>query len=355
MKTFGVIMAGGSGERFWPLSRRDTPKQLLNLTGRDLLVNEAAERLFGVCEREDLLIVTGKGQTEKMRAATAKYLKAEQILSEPAARNTAACIGYAAMKLQKRCGEAVMVVTPADAYIKDTESFRKTLETAVKAAEGGALVTVGIRPTFPATGYGYLRCEGGEKGDAARKVLQFVEKPSLERAQEYLSAGGYFWNSGMFVWKISAILQAFCRYLPEAYKILSEIAKADGTAEEREVTEKLYPLIPSVSVDYGIMEKAENILVVPGDFGWSDVGSFDMLSAVREADEKGNVVIGELLGADVENCVIYNRQKPVAAVGVKDLVIVETDDVLLVCAKDRAQDVKKIVEKLRSEGREELL
>ena len=352
MATYGIIMAGGGGERFWPLSRKSTPKQLLNLSGKDVMVNEAIKRLARVCPLENIFIVTNECQAEKMRSVT--LFKADHILSEPVARNTAACIGYAAMKIQKLYGDGIMVVTPSDAYIRDEESFAETLRIAAEAAEtSDSIVTVGIQPTFPATGYGYIRFQKSD--GAVKKVLQFVEKPDLERAKEYLFSGNYVWNSGMFVFKTSVILQKFKELLPDIYEILTEIGDAVGSPEEEAKVKTLYSKMRSISVDYGIMERANNILVVPAQFGWSDVGSWDMLSAIHTPDENGNIILGEHFGVDTKNCVIFTKEKPIATVGISDLVVVDTEDVVLVCAKERAQEVKKIVELLRARGKEELL
>ena len=354
MKTYGIIMAGGGGERFWPLSRKETPKQLLNLSGKDVMVNEAIVRLARVCPLENIFIVTNECQVEKMRALTEKLLSADHILSEPAARNTAACIGYAAMRIKKTYGDGILVVTPSDAYIRDDDRFAQVLKTAVEASEtSDSIVTIGIQPTFPATGYGYIRFEKSE--NAVKKALQFVEKPDFERAKEYLFSGEYVWNSGMFIFKASVILQKFKELLPEIYSLLAEIGEAVGTVAEETKIKELYPRIRSVSVDYGIMERTNNILVVPAEFGWSDVGSWDMLSAIHTPDDNGNIVVGEHFGIDTKNCVIFTKEKPIATVGLSDLIVVDTEDVVLVCEKERAQEVKKIVELLRARGKEELL
>ncbi len=212
---------------------------------------------------------------------------------------------------------------------------------------------MGIRPTFPATGYGYIRFRKGE--GAAKQVLRFVEKPSLKRAKRFLSGGEYVWNSGMFVWKASVILESYKKFIPDVYELLVRIGDAMNTPDERRVLEELYPLIRSVSIDYAIMEKSKNILVVPGEFGWSDVGSWDMLSALYGEDASGNVVVSDFVGEDTHDSVIYAKKKLVATVGLKNVIIVDTPDALLVCDKKRAQEVKKIVEDLRAQGREELL
>ena len=352
LEIYGVIMAGGGGTRFWPLSRKRTPKQLLNLSGKDIMVNEAADRLAQVAAYRNLYIVTNCEQAEEMKRVTAGRIRADHILSEPAARNTAACIGYAAMKIVHDRGDGILVVTPSDAYIRDTQAFAAVLERAVDAARGGALVTVGITPTFPATGYGYICCA---KGEGALPVEQFIEKPPREKAEEYLASGRYFWNSGMFIWKASVILQRIEALLPELYGGLQTIAASFGREDEARVTAQVYPTLPSVSVDKGILERTDGILVVPGEFGWNDVGSWDMLGALHPCDENGNIAVGDTIAVDTENTVLYAGGRLVAAVGVSDLVVVETPDAVLVCHRSAAQDVKKIVDRLKEAGREELL
>ena len=350
---FGVVMAGGGGTRFWPLSRKTSPKQLLNLSGKEVMVNEAVDRLAQVTAYKNIYLVTNCDQAEKMRILTAGRVRAERILVEPAARNTAACIGYAAMKIVHDMGDGILVVTPSDAYIRDNAAFATTLEQAIEAAQTGKLVTIGITPTFPATGYGYIRYE--DVPSPVKPVRQFVEKPDLARAEEYLKSGEFVWNSGMFIWKASLILQKLEKYLPELYQELLRIGEAVGTEREEDVISSVYPEMPSISVDYGVLEKTDGIYVVPADLGWSDVGSLDMLGAVRRADENDNVTVGETYPVDTHHTIIYTGGKPVCTVGVDDLIIVDTPDVLLVCSKERAQDVKKIVEELRAKGKEELL
>ncbi len=353
-KVYGIIMAGGGGTRFWPLSRKGTPKQLLNLSGKEIMVNEAIDRLTKVTAYDDIYIVTNCEQADKMQRVTQGRVDAAHILSEPCARNTAACIGYAALKILRERGDGVLVITPSDAYIEDEEAFGEVLHTAVRAAaDSNKLVTIGIAPTFPATGYGYIRYRDTE--GAVKPVVKFVEKPTRKKAEEYLKSGCYVWNSGMFVWKASVILKKFKRLLPELYAQLIKIASAFGKPEEERVLEEIYPELPSVSIDYGIMEHSKDILVVPGEFGWNDVGSWDMLGALHPQDESGNVVVGNAVNVDTVNTVIYSSGKMIAAVDVSDLVIVETPDAILVCPKSKAQDVRKIVDELEAEGREELL
>ena len=248
-----------------------------------------------------------------------------------------------------------MCVAPSDAYIRDWPAFAGVLETAVKAAEQtNQLVTIGIQPTFPATGYGYIQYDAREQ-DAAHKVLQFKEKPDEATAKRYLAQGRYAWNSGMFIWKASVILEQYRHYLPQVYEPLERIANAMGTAEEHKVLREVYPTIPSISVDYGILERSSDVWMVNGDFGWNDVGSWDMLPVLHPADEQGNVTVGDCLTLDCENVIGYSSGRLVAAVGVKDLVVVETPDAVMVCDRNHAQDVKNIVEELKRQGRTELL
>ena len=347
-------MAGGGGTRFWPLSRKETPKQLLNLSGRDAMVNETIARLRRVAERENVFIVTNRTQAEKMAALTAYRLPAENILKEPFARNTAACVGYAAMKIYKTYGDGVMVVTPSDAYIRDEAEYARVLQTAVRAAEeSDALVTVGITPTFPATGYGYINFT--KSGEAVKKVRKFVEKPDLATAERYVSSGDYVWNSGVFVWKASVILEKFRTLLPDIYADLEPIAAAFGTPDEEKVLNEVYPKIRSISVDYGIMEKADGILVVPGEFGWNDVGSWDMMNVLHKEDGQGNIAVGDALLIDSKNTTVYSSGRLVAVVGADDLVVVETPDAVMVCPRSKAQDVKKIVDALKEQNRTDKL
>lgn len=355
MKTYGVIMAGGGGTRFWPLSTKAEPKQFLNLSGRDILVNETIDRQSRFIDRENIFIVTNQTQADLMLSRTEGRVRRDHVLAEPAARNTAACIGYAAMEIMKKYGDGVMCIFAADHHIRNEEEYTRVMKEAVRAAEKtDALVTIGIRPTFPSTGYGYIK-NSPAKGEAWNRVEEFVEKPDLETAQAYMDAGCYAWNSGMFVWKASTILRYFEELLPDIYACLTEIGDAMGTDREKEVIWRVYPAIPKISVDYGIMERARGVLMLEGDFGWSDVGSWDTLDTVRTKDENGNIAAGDTLLLDAKNCVVYGKHKLIAAVGVEDLVVVEGDSAVLVCPVKDAQRVKQVVEQLEKDGRERFL
>ncbi len=348
MKTYGVILAGGGGTRFWPLSRQELPKQLLNLTGKDLMVNETIDRLDGNVDKDDIFVVTNTTQVELMLEATAGRVCADHVLAEPAARNTAACIGYAAMEILKKYGDGIMCVLPSDHYIKKTDVYKQVLADAIRIAQKtDALVTIGIQPTFPSTGYGYI-CHAQEKAlDGYYPVKRFVEKPNLQTAKEYLLSGEYLWNSGMFIWKASVIMHYFEELLPDIYECIQKIGQVLGTEKEKDVIADVYPQIPKISIDYGIMERADKVLVLEGDFGWSDVGSWDALEALYDKDEYGNITYGEQVHIDTHDCIIYAKNKLVTTIGLDSVVVVETEDAVLVCDKNRAQEVKKIVEALQ--------
>lgn len=347
MKTYGVIMAGGGGTRFWPLSRKAKPKQFLNLSGKDTMVMDTVNRLCRIANKEDIFIVTGESFVESTIESTSALLRADHILGEPAARNTAACIGYAAMEIVKKYEDGVMCVAASDHFIKDEDEYERVMKTAVSlAAEKDALVTIGIKPTFPSTGYGYIRSNQDVDGDYY-EVEEFVEKPDLETASEYLASGQYAWNSGMFVWKASVILTYFEKLLPDIYECLMKIGDVMGTEREKQVIQEVYPVIPKISVDYGIMERAKGVLMVEGDFGWNDVGSFDALEEIYEKDENGNVVLANACAIDTNGCILYgDGDKLIATLGINDIVIAQTKDIVLVCDKKRAQDIKLIPEKL---------
>lgn len=353
MKTYGVIMAGGGGTRFWPLSRKANPKQFLNLSGKDTMVMDTANRLCRIADKEDIFIVTGADFVESTVKSTEKLLHADHILGEPAARNTAACIGYAAMEIVKKYEDGVMCVAASDHFIKDEDEYERVMKTAISlAAEKDALVTIGIKPTFPSTGYGYIKSNRETQADYYA-VEEFVEKPELDTAKEYLASGEYAWNSGMFVWKASLILDYFEKLLPDIYECLVTIGDAMGTEREQEVIREVYPVIPKISVDYGIMERAKGVLMVEGDFGWNDVGSFDALEVIYDKDENGNVVLANSCLIDTKGCILYgNGNKLIATLGVENIVVAQTEDIILVCDKNRAQDIKLIPETLAASGKD---
>jgi mannose-1-phosphate guanylyltransferase len=355
---YAVIMAGGQGTRFWPRSRRARPKQLLNIVGETTMVEQTVARIRPLIPPERTVVVAGEAYRDTLRSCL-PHVPAENFLFEPVGRNTAACVAWAALWVQQRAADAIMIVLPADHLIGDEAEFLRVLATAAVAAQPrDRLVTIGIRPTHPETGYGYIQVSEDrvrvENRDVFR-VARFVEKPSRQKAEEFLADGRYLWNSGMFVWRADAILQEMRRCLPQLAKDLEAMRTAIGSSRLARVVAKVYPRLPSVSIDVGVMERAQDVWVVPGDFGWSDVGSWRALSALLPADAHGNVVVGEQRGLDTSGCYIYSPHKLVATIGITDLVVIETEDVLLICPKERDQDVRMLVELLAREGREDML
>ncbi len=358
MRCYGVIMAGGGGTRFWPLSRQDKPKQLLNLSGNDLLINETIDRLNRVIGLDDIFIVTNREQAQKTLELTNGRIKPDHILVEPCARNTCACIGYAAMEILTKYDDGLMVVLPADAYIKDVDSYVKNLRYAIKAAEAqDKLFTIGVEPSFPSTGYGYIRYDRRQEG-IVKPVLEYKEKPDVATAAQYISTGEYLWNCGIFVWKASTILDKIRQHAEDIADQLTLLGEAMLTGQEECVKENIYPQLRKISIDYAVMEpsaSAGDVVVIQGSFGWSDVGSWDMLQTIHHADTSGNILFGDALTLETENCVVYSKKKLIATLGVNNIVIVETDDAIFVCSKDKAQNVKSIVDVLIQEGRNDLL
>lgn len=358
MNHYGVIMAGGGGTRFWPLSRQKTPKQLLNLSGKDLMVNEAVERMATVIGKSNIFIVTADFQAPAMITATQGKVFPRNILAEPAARNTAACIGYSAMEILRKYGDGVMIITPADHYIEDVPALTEIFKTAILTAEEqDKLVTIGLNPTFPSTGFGYIKYDPETDG-TVKPVIEFREKPDEETAKKYVESGRYAWNSGMFIWKASLILKKLEEYTPDIYEDLKTIGDAMNTPREQEVLHDVYPNIRKISIDYAVMEPSAakgDVLVIPGDCGWNDVGSWDMMDILHEPDESNNILLGDVVAVDVKDAVIYSSTRTVTAVDVENIVIVETPDAIMVCRKDKAQEVKKIVDALNEAGRKELL
>lgn len=348
---YAVIMAGGRGTRFWPRSREKKPKHLLDITSNKTIIQETVDRIKPIINPDNILIVTGK----KHARALIKQLPEiplQNIIIEPEGRNTAACIGLAALHIQKRTPDQVMVVLPSDHAIADSREFNAIIKASAKvAAQEEGLVTIGIKPLNANTGFGYIEQTNLLRkidGKEIYRVKSIHEKPNLHQAQAFIESGNFFWNSGMFIWKVSTILNEICRWLPDLYKGLMKISAALGSADETKVVPRVYKTLKSISIDYGVMEKADNVFMLKGDFGWSDVGSWDALWEISLKDSKGNVVTGggNVIFEDSEGSLVYSAQKLVTTIGVKDLIIVETKDSLLICKKGRSQDVKKIVEAL---------
>lgn len=359
MKVTAVIMAGGKGERFWPKSRKNLPKQFLSLTpDGKTMIQHTVERISSLVNIQDVFVVTNKNY-ESLVLEQLQGIPKENILLEPMAKNTAPCIGLAAVHIKNKYDDAVMLVLPSDHLIKYNEIFIDTLKDAIEVArEEENMVTIGITPSYPETGYGYIhfgRDHDDIKQNSVYKVKKFVEKPNLETAKEYLASGKYLWNSGMFVWKTSTILNNFKKLLPSTYKGLCEIAAGIGMENEQQILEQEFGQLQAESIDYGIMEKADFIYTIPGSFGWDDVGSWLALERINTTNEHGNVVEGNVITINSKNSIIQGEDKLIATIGIEDLIIVDTKDAILICNKQNTQDVKKVIENLKICNRNEYL
>lgn len=352
----GVILAGGRGTRFWPKSRTDMPKQLLPIIGEKSLISETFERVCDTVPPENVWVLTRRGLGKRIIEELPKVVK-EQVIAEPYSRNTGPALGLGALHVKKKAGPAaVMASFHADHVIPDREHFSRVVAAASEAArQPNALVTIGIRPTSPHTGYGYIELEGKPDLDRSDeipvfKVERFVEKPYLERAKRFLLEGNYLWNSGMFFWRVDSLLQAIDRYLPLLYRGLMQIERDIGTPREFETTKAVFSELEPVAIDRGVMERADTVLTVLGDFEWNDVGSFATLYEFWEPDENDNRIRGKAVTLKSTGLLVDSPKKLVAAVGVNDLIIINTDRAVLICSKQAAQDVGDLVDLLEERG-----
>jgi mannose-1-phosphate guanylyltransferase len=348
---WAIIMAGGFGERFWPKSRRKQPKQLLPIVGDKTMIQQTVERVRPLVGDARILVVTNHEQAALVRK---QLPRVKHVIGEPVGRNTAPCVGLAAAIIGARDPGAVMAVLPADSFIRDTETYRRVVGDALKLAKTqDVLLTIGIEPTSAHTGYGYVQVGEELSTNLATKfwkARRFVEKPDRKTAEEFLASGEYRWNAGMFVWSFRAVAEAYRKYQPALWEACERIQTAEGTKSFSRVLAREYPKMEKISVDYAIMEKADNVVVASGDFDWDDVGDWPAIGRHYEKDGNGNVVRGVFLGLDASGCIVVaDTGHLVAAVGVRDLVIVRTPDATLVCHKNDAQKVREIVRKLAAE------
>lgn len=350
-----VIMAGGTGTRFWPRSTEAKPKQFLNIFGDRTMLQSTVDRISRLVPPENVWVITNENYVTLVEEQLPD-VPANNIIGEAVAKNTAPCVALAAALVKEKDPEGTMVVLPADHVITEVDTFLSILEAAdAKAKDGQSLVTIGIKPDHPETGYGYIEydSEGSErhKNLEIKKVTQFREKPDLPTAKKFLESGNFLWNSGMFVWQASTILNEFEKHLPSVYSEVEKLNPAIGSDNQKEAIDTFYRGCPNISVDYGIMERADTVFVVPGSFGWNDVGSWRAVYELRDKDENGNVIQSANTSfADAKNNLIQSESgKMIALVGVEDLAVVETDKAILVCKLDESQGVKKVVNKLRKD------
>ena len=359
-----VLLAGGRGTRFWPRSRMRTPKQLLNITGGETMLRETAARLEPLIPSSNLWVVTNVEQAAAVRRQL-RGVPAAHVLAEPVGRNTAAAIGLAAIHLAHERVDAVMAVLPSDHHIFEAKRYRGLVSAALELARTpGNLVVLGIPPTHPETGFGYIesaKIAARPHGVPAFAVKRFAEKPALPLARKYVASGKYFWNAGMFFWRVSTFLDALWRFLPETHAALVELGKTIGTPRYASALRSIYPQLENISVDYAIMEPAtrpgslSQVFVIPAKVGWSDIGSWAAVYELLAAKRGANVSAGPYFELDAQGNYFWSPRKFVAAIGVRDLVVVETDDALLVCARERSQDVGKIMKWLEEQKAKQLL
>jgi mannose-1-phosphate guanylyltransferase len=358
---FCIIMAGGLGTRFWPMSRTENPKQFLDILGTgQSLIQQTFSRVNKICPTENIYIVTNEMYYTTVQEQIPQ-LKPQQLITEPSRRNTAPCIAYAAYKINQINPDAKLLVAPSDHIILEEEKFIKQIETAIAATEeNDCLLTLGIKPTYPNTGYGYIQYDE-EKNDLVKdviyKVKLFTEKPEYEMAQQFIKSGDFLWNSGIFVWSLKSIIAAFQEYLPEMHKLFSSVKEHYNTAQEKERIKEVYTICKSISIDYGIMEKAKNVYVLPSSFGWSDLGTWGSLYEQRTKDDNGNAIIGKnVMTYSTKNCVVnMPKEKLVVLQGLEDYIVVESDNILLVCKKEDEQDIRKFVNDVKIEKGEEYI
>lgn len=356
MSMYVLIMAGGTGTRLWPRSRAARPKQFLPLLSERSMLQETVDRIRPLAPPERILIATGRAYVDLV-AEQLPDLPRHNIIGEPSGKGSAPCIGLGALQIQRADPDALMVVLSSDHQIQKVEVFREALRAATEVARQGYLVTLGIQPSEPHTGYGYIQRRaplGSFNGFQAFEVARFVEKPDRARAEEYLRSGQYSWNAGIFIWRADVILEAFRRYLPRLSEQLATIAAAGGP-QASGAWEATWQTIDGITIDYGIMERAERVAVIPVDIGWSDVGDWDTLTSLAAGDAS-NVVQADHLGIDTTNTLVYSDSpRLIATLGLDGFLVIDTGDALMVAPRSRAQDVKKIVDELKERGRTDLL
>ena len=345
-----VIMAGGIGSRFWPMSRQDYPKQFLDIlnTGKTL-IQWTFERFASFIPLENIYVVTSHEYSDIVHEQL-PLLPVSNILGEPSRKNTAPCIAYISFKLQQSDPKASLIVAPSDHLILDKKAFTKVcLESLSFVNKHNAFITLGIKPTYPNTGYGYIQHEQHSVSDNVYKVKTFTEKPNLELARTFLSSGDFLWNAGIFVWQVKNIIHAFEKYLPEMYDVFAADKDKFNTPEEKAALEHIYPLCTNISIDFGIMEKADNVYIIPSSFGWSDLGTWNSAYENLDKDYLGNAVAGDnVVIIDATKCMIHAPNNKLLLVqGLDDFIVVDTKDVLMICKREKEQEIKEYVAELK--------
>jgi mannose-1-phosphate guanylyltransferase len=353
MEKVAVIMAGGAGKRLWPLSRESKPKQFISVDGGKTLLAQTTERIRELIPADKCFVLTNKNYLDLARVILKGLLPDSNILVEPLRKNTAACISYATLLFEKKFGEGLVCFIPADSYVRNKDDYLKAISQAYQAAESGNdLIVIGVNPTYPATGYGYIQVNPEERPDGVSKVLQFKEKPSIEKAKEYVKSDKYLWNSGMVAGHLHVLVKGIRQFIPDHFEKISEALAHEDEADFPSLIETAFNELNDISFDHGVLEKSGNLLAVKGVFDWSDIGSLDALSIVIDKAEGNNSVLGNHLCIDTTDSIIYSADKLVTTIGLHNMIIVDAVDSIIVCPKDRAQDVKALVELLKKNGHE---
>ncbi|MCX6343850.1 MAG: mannose-1-phosphate guanylyltransferase [Armatimonadetes bacterium] len=355
---YAAIIAGGSGTRLWPSSRREKPKQFHNLYGEHTLLQESVRRLEPLIKQEDIYIIANRAHESIVREQL-PWLGKENFIGEPVGKNTAPAVGVIASIINKKDPDGVILISPADHIIAKEAIFRRILEVGNEvASEGPNTVTIGIKPTYSATGYGYIQMSESKKTHKeidVHKAFSFKEKPDAKTAEEYVASWSYVWNSGMFMWSAKTIMHLFKEHAPDIYKLLARYEGALGTPEEAKVFDEMYEAFPSISIDYAILEHAHNIFVIPASIGWNDLGSWASLHDIMEKDEEGNAVKGKHVGVDTHNCLIHSKDRLIATVGLENMIVVDTGDVVLILPANRSQEIKSLLDELKKRGKGQYL
>ncbi len=344
---FAVIMAGGRGERFWPLSMDKLPKPFIPLLGENSLIQDTVDRIQPLVAPDRIFISIGAAHLEIAREQLPQ-VPADNFIVEPVGRDTSACLGFSALHIEKRDPGGLMLALPADHFIRDAEAYRNTLQTGLNSLENATGVVFGILPDRPETGYGYILAEKPIPAADAWPVVRFIEKPDAPKAAQYLAAGNYFWNSGMFLWRNRTLLELIKKHMPELDAGLCKLRPLVGFKESESKIAEIFPELPRISIDFGIMEKTSGLRLVPARFGWDDIGTWAALERALPADSEGNIRRGSLAMLETTNCILYARNATIATYGVTDLIVVEAYGKVLVCHKNRASDLKKLVKEMGS-------
>ncbi|MFT8321307.1 MAG: mannose-1-phosphate guanylyltransferase [Bacillus sp. (in: firmicutes)] len=353
MERYAVIMAGGAGTRLWPLSKEDKPKQFINMDGTEPLLIQTVKRIGTLIPPENCFVITNERYLELTRETLKNVIPENNIIYEPLRKNTAACISYASLYLEGKLGNGIVCFLPADSYVKNHVEYLQAIQNAYDAAERNQkLVIIGVEPSYPATGFGYIQINPEEfrDGKGVSKVVQFKEKPDVETAAKYLKSESYLWNSGMVVGELTALKLGIKNFLPIHFQSLSSVLVHSKEKDFQTLLEKAYTKLQDTSFDYGVLEKTKDLLAVKGTFDWYDIGSLDSLSIAIDKDENNNAVYGKHVGIDTTNSIIYSLDNLVTTIGLTDIIIIDVGDSIIVCPKERAQDVKKLVELMKKKG-----